>query len=439
MRCYFRKLTLLLILTLFVFSCNGSPGIIFPDYSFLSESSPSTDAVRVLHNLYSSELDALDELVGRFNNENEYGIRVVLEKRSVNFVPEDSNIILTSASESEELLKAGKTSELSPFFYHPLWGEQFGRMGFYAVARGQTDYWEWSRKISSVPLLMDAGVMIINEDLLADSGYGKFPGTWFFFNRLVKKVSRLTGFPAFGIDLNSQSYVSLINGRGGSILRPNRSAYSFNNPTVIGAVSLIKSLIKKNAVLYPAASYENQTSFISGNMLCSLTGIEGLKYYNTVLKSVNPELDWSAVPVPSRRLGNSFVLDADLTAAIMKGEAGEQLSSWIFIHWLTEESQQIYLSSQTGKLPVKADALKAVLSTDPADSGLPKQWYEIAGIILNSHKEPAPVFADYPAVAGKFENMIKRSFDGGFVIIESVRLNREVAKYRKSLEGDAAE
>ncbi len=439
MRCYFRKLILLFILPLFIFSCNGSPGIIFPDYSFLSESSPSTDAVTVLHDLYSSELDALDVLVGRFNNENEYGIRVILKKRSVYTAPEDSNIILTSASESEKLLKAGKTSELSPFFYHPLWGEPFGRMAFYAVVRGQTDYWDWSRKISSVPILMDAGVLVINEDLLAESGYGKFPGTWFFFSRLVKKVSRLTGFPAFGIELNAQSYVSLINGRGGSILRPNRSAYSFNNPTVIGAVSLVKSLIKRNAVLYPAASYENQTSFISGTMLCSLAGIEALKYYDTVLKSVNPELGWSAVPVPSRRLGNSFVLDADLTAAIMKGEAGEQLSSWIFIHWLTEEAQQIYLSSQTGKLPVRADALKNVLATEPEETGLPEQWYDIAGTILNSHKEPAPVFADYPAVAGKFENMIKRSFDGGFVFIEAIRLNREVAKYRKSFEEDAAE
>ena len=408
-------------------SCNGSPGAIIPDYSEYKGISPENIQINAEYSLNSGSLPAFKQLAEEFNNTNKWNIKVT-------FISSDrtasADLIITSPAEASALLKDNKTIELSPLFQQPQWGLPNGRGLFYTAARTQTQYWDFSRRISSVPLLMNAGILVVNNDLLSTAGYKKIPALWFFFNQMIKKTSRVLALPVIGTDLITDNIVSVINARGGSILQPVGSAYSLNNPVVNGTIKYINRLLDKGYMVPNNTKYLNQTQFAFGRLPMVFTGTDGLKQYHELISLVEPDLDWGTALMPTKRPGKAVTVDCSHTGAIMRGSAEKMLASWLFLKWMTGVEQQEKLVSSTYSIPANRNVLSKIIDSPPLE--LLPQWLNAAALIESSHMMPVPAVADYTQVSERIAAMMNKCFDeNSWVWLETFKLDYNIKKDRR--------
>lgn len=430
MRRYGLRTASCLLLLILLTSCNGKFGAIIPDYSVYDGISPD-GAELVLNHSYSGEaFNGFKSLINKYNEENERGIKVSL----TDDLKARSDLRIVHASEAACLLKAGKSIELSPLISHPLWGCG-GRGDFYRAVRGQTDYWDFSRKITSIPISIDANILLVNNELLEEAGFSAFPSGWPLMNYLLWKTSSKYGHGGIGLNYDAGSLVSFINGRGGSILRPNRSSYSFNNPVVNNSLRYIRRQVEGSVITGNTGDYLNQCGFAFDGMLTVLTGVNGIKYYNNLISAVNPELDWSAALLPTRRLGSGITVDSRC-AVITAADKASRIAAWDLIKWLSSADIQLELSDLTGSFPANFRTVEKILGSQSgrAEISQPEQWIEALELFHNAHMEVLPNFEDYQQVSLWFEETAEGCINGNTIWLETWRLNSRVKQSRRDAE-----
>ena len=416
-----------LSVVLFLVSCNGKPGAIVPDYS-VYDLSPAGGEIIVSSPFRHRAADEFGLFVGEFNRTNEWGIKIrVISPDEQGAAPD---LIITGAAEAAGLLRRGLSIEMSPLISHPKWGLEHGRSDFYSQARAQTDYWDFARKIDALPLLMDAEFLLVNEQILDDYGFKRFPSSWPVTDFLIWKIRRDGRYSGLGIDLNSDSLSSFIIARGGSILRPNGFSYSLNNPVVNNAISYIRKGVSKGSIVVNKGDFAVQNAFCFGRLAAALVPEDGIRYYDRMISMINPELNWTPAYLPTRRLGGGTAVNCSSVLAVTSADPGKQLSAWLFSRWLTSADVQMRLSAATGRFPANRRAAEALIESGAGDQ--PKQWVSALELFDDGFKEKLPVLGDYPDVARLFEASVGRLIGGGVIWLETWRLNREVKKLRNT-------
>ncbi len=409
--------------TVLLSSCNGSPGVIVPDFSEYDGLYPGNVEVSAIYGLNSAKLPVFEALADEFSKTNEWGIKVNIRQAEIS----SADMAIISPPEASRLLREGQSEELSPLLSHPVWKIADGRRGFYAAARKQTDYWDFSLKVTSIPLSMDSCILIVNDDLLKEAGFEKIPGNWKFMHYMMYKIKKLTGRPAMGMEFNSQSVVPFIHARGGSIQSPAGITYSLINPVVNRTLRYIRRLNKKNMLSSNNYRYSNQTEFAFGKLPMVFTGIDGLKAYSELISMTSPELQWSAALLPTRRPDSGVTVNCTHTAAVLKGPVEKRLASWLFIRWLAEPEQQIKISSMTYSLPAEKSALQKIIDEKP-EAFVP-QWLQAASAISDAHMEYIPDLPDYETVSERFNELVNRYIgNGGWIWLDTIRLEYEIKK-----------
>lgn len=422
------KLLILVSLTAVLFtSCNGKPGVIVPDFEKYDGLNPNAVELSGFNGISSESLSILKQSAAEFNKTNKYGIRVSFDSED-SVSAETSDFAIVNPSDAALLLRNKKSIELSPLISHPVWGLSGDRRRFFKAAGRQTDYWYFSRKITSIPLLMNAGVMIVNNTILNDAGFESFPENWSGMKRLLHTSGDELKRP-LGIELDNESIVDVIQARGGSIHRSLGNSYSLNNPVVYRTLRAIRKYQKNNLLSVNSTNYVNQIDFTFGRLLAVFTGIDGIKAYDELITIADPELDWGTELLPTVKPGDRVSVNCIYSGAVMDGELEKQLASWIFIKWLTDVEQQKTLSAETLLLPSVTAALDDIIST--GGNGVPEQWIQAAGKIKNSKLEAGPDLYDYTSVSGQFELMVDRIIKGNRVWLETMKLEKKIKRDRQ--------
>jgi len=403
--------------------------VLIPDFSAYESSDPTGIEITLLHDFSSEALDGFMRLVEKFNDSNEWDIRV----RAIGGSEKDrADLRIVSPSSAVSLLKTEQSIELSPLLYHPLWGIENRRRDFYRAARRQTDYWDFSRKIAAIPLSMNAELLLINNEILNEYGFSDFPGSWPIMNFLLWKVEKDGRYGGLGMDCSADSLVSIINARGGSILKPNGSSYSFNNPVVNRAIRYVRGAVEDSIIISNSSAYLNQTDFTFGKLLSVFTGADGIFYYDKLITAAHPDLDWSPALLPTRRLGGGLTVNCGRNAVITAETAETQLAAWIFIRWMASIDTQIELSLSTGSFPANSKAAERLIeSPDETAAAVPHQWLDALILFHNGHMNLVPNLPDYQAVSVEFNKVIEAALSGDSIWIETWKLNRKVLKQRR--------
>ncbi|MDC7227952.1 MAG: extracellular solute-binding protein [Spirochaetales bacterium] len=432
---YNRIVLLLTAAAALLSSCNGGFGVIVPSFEEYNGHSVKNIELKAAHNFTSGSLPAFSELAAEFNAENEYGFSVKLTDDNINQNSTGLDLVFCSPADAAKLLRRGMSVELSPLITHPRWGLDSGRRIFYRAAAKQTDYFDFARKITSVPLLMNSGVVLTNSRLMQEAGIGRFPANWFSFNRILRKIGE-NGSPALGLQLDTDSIVSFINARGGSILRPIGFNYSLNNPVVNRTLRYLRRLEDDGLLSVNTVNYINQTMFTFGRLPAVFIWTDGLPHYEKLAAMTNPELNWEVNLLPTRRPGKSTVINCTYSAAVLNSSSERELASWLFLRWLLQPEQQKRLAMKTASLPVVAEAAKLLL-TDADNSGaygsveqVSPHWLDALRLVDDAHKELVPSLSDYSAVSENFSAMLERIEEGEWIWIETMKLNYRIKKMR---------
>ena len=395
-------------------SCNGSPGVIIPDFDQFDDIETRNVHITAAHDFSDSDYNAFLMLTEEFNDQNDKKIKVDLKRIKDRSEAGAFDCAFLPPSDSSFLLREEISKELSPLIAHPLYGLSDGRDIFYKAACRQTDYWDFSRRITSIPLLIDTEILLYNEDLLANAGIEKVPAMWPFFNITLYRVSRSMDAPAIGMALDSKTAAGLINARGGSIQNPSGLAYSFINPVVPRTIRYLRRLERMNLAAFNSASYENQTDFVFSKLPFVITGIDGIKFYSEMIEMYDPEMEWNTALIPTRRPGKGVSINSSVTAAVIDGERKKMLASWIFIKWLSGTAQQIKLAEYTGSVPANHSAVDMILTGGTAEYN--QQWLNALRLVNESHMEYYPDLPDSKEVCEDFEETIKSCLNDGLWI-----------------------
>ena len=428
---YNRLIPLIAAASMLLLSCSGRFGVIVPDFEEYdgigaAELSSVEPEIHVEYNFTSAALPVFAELTEQFNETNEFGITVSLlagENRA-----DAADIVICSPPEAASRLREGTALELSPLIMHPVWGLESGRSIFYPAARRQTDYFDFALRITSVPLIINTNVMLVNDLLLAEAGAADFPDTWFGFEWLLSRAGR-RGVTFLGMNLNSETVVSVITARGGSILKPGGFSYSLFNPVVNRSLRFLREMEERGVMIADRTDYLNQTAFAFGRLPSVYTSLDGIRWYSELIDAASPELGWSADLLPSRRPGKTVVINCSSAASITDGVPERELSSWLFIRWLTEVQQQVQIAGKSGYMPAVREAAHRIIRE--GGNGMPRQWYDAIAMVDDSRMEVIPGLHDYTLVATEIERTLERIDDGHWIWLENLKLDRLVKKNRR--------
>ena len=424
---YYRLSFALLTAVLLFSACNGSPGVIIPDFGRFDGLSVEGQSIQAAHKFTNTELEAFSRLVNRYNKENEHGISVTLKRVEGRDDAEESDCALLAPPQASYLLRKNSSIELSPLVMHPVYGIEGGRKIFYKAAARQTDYWNFSRRITSIPLLINTEIILYNNDLLEAAEIDKFPGSWLTFNIALYKLSRRLETPALGIESNYRAFVNLINARGGSIRTPSGTSYSFINPVVTRTIRYLRRLKKHGLLSLNDTEYKNQSGFAFGNIPFVITGFDGIKYYSELINMTSPGMNWQTALIPTRRPGKGTSIDCSCAASIISGEKEKMLASWFFIKWLAEPEQQIELAKMTNSIPASMIAVEQIM--DDSSGEIVEQWFNALQLVDASHMEYYPDFPDSDLVADMFETTANSCLDENLWIwYRTLKLEHEVRR-----------
>ena len=393
---YNRLILLTAAALILLVSCNGKAGTVVPDFKRFDGADIQNKKITAAHNLRSGNLYAYEMLAAEFSSTNTYGIEVSLDEYDDSGASA-ADFAFVNPAEASELLKNGRSIELSPLIAHPLWGMSDGRRRFYPAARRQTDYWNFARRITAIPILMDAGILIVNNELLHEAGFDEFPRSWFMTDLLLRRAGKNSEH-VLGIEYAPDALVSLIKARGGSILRPAGLTYSFNNPSVIRTLRYLRKFEEKQIFSVNSTKYLNQTEFAFGKLLTVYTDTDGIRPYADLISMVNPGLDWTTALLPTRKPGDRITINCSQSAVIFSGPPESQLASWLFIKWLTEPEQQKKLAAATGSIPAAANVIPSITSGS-REEAVP-QWLAAANLIDKSgmgfYSSPFQITTTFP-------------------------------------------
>ncbi len=415
----FLSLTILLL-----FSCHGSPGAIIADFGKYSGYSPDNVEITAGHHLSSETLQGFKEITEEFNKTNSYGIKVRLQKSGGNY---EYDMIFCGPSEASSLLRDDSSIELSPLISHPVWGIKGGRSIFYPQAVKQSDYWDFSRRVTSIPLLMTADLLLVNTEVFKNHGYKGIPRSWFMMNLMLHNLNKKIDMPVLGLDPGAASITAFINARGGSVNGFGGFNYNLTNPSLNRSLRYIKRLKRKKIIALNSTKYVNQTDFAFGRLPIVFTGINGLKYYHELITLTDPEMQWHAALMPSRQPGDTITVNCTCSAAIINNGIERQLASWLFIKWLTEEEQQYKLAEKTFYIPAVRSTVKKMISEMPQDF-IP-QWLEAVELIDGSNMKGLSSLPNYQKFSVMFESLIDRCVLGeNWIWLETTKMENDIKK-----------
>ncbi len=420
-----RLIIFIVITSAVLTSCNGSFGTLIPDFSLYDNLLLNKVRIDVSYMSSSGSEELFRSLAEEFSSSNTYGIEVGFTDSA------DPDMVITGPSNAAEMLRTNQSIELSPFISNSGWGFDDGRSMFYPAARKQTQYWDLARKVTSIPVSLNASVVLVNTDLLKAAGHERFPANWYVFRHMLKNLSAVYS-TAMGIPGGAFPFYSFISARGGSILKVFGFSYDFFNPAVNRTLRYIRNTVEKGIISVEQTEYSVQTGFAFGKIPAVLVSTEGIPPYKKLISMTLPGMNWQPVLLPTKRPGTGTLVNCIQAAAIMNTSPEKQLASWLFIKWLTEDQQQREIARVTFSIPANRSAVQGILNERPA-SFVP-QWLDAVSLIDSGRMDPLPALYDFDQVSELFTETADRILEGGWVWLETFRLDRAVGRDRTQPE-----
>ncbi|MBI5929353.1 MAG: extracellular solute-binding protein [Chloroflexi bacterium] len=337
--------------------CIGS----YPSMSHAQAVDPHGEALIFWHPHTGEREKALNELVARFNAENEWKITVearnlqnpgllydqlVLQLTSA---PENRtlpNVFVAAPYETASLALGGPLLDLSAFIEDGEWGwpdrEDFvpssAELGHDPFTDAQ---WGWPERLY-------AETLYVNMTALKKLGFTSPPITLAELSDMACQFFDQNNTPAFLLETRAGVWAGLA--AGGIFENDPTPTYTLNTASMTNAVQTMNDRLGEGCITRQTTAFAAQEEFSAGHTLFYFGSTSALPIVReAILANPDTAFDWQIAPLP----GSPIPYLAGPTMSIFSHTPEADLAAWLFVRWWLSPEINAEWNRITGSLPIR--------------------------------------------------------------------------------------
>ena len=350
-------------------------------YGDLENLDPSRQVVTFWHQHTGGREELLLNMVDEFNRINDWNITVLAESQgncddlyarnidglSANRLP---NMATACQNEAATYAALGKLVALDTYVESSRWGYSPKALDDYFPVALAAGYLPQFEATYAWPFYKSTEVMCYNEDWLAELGYEGPPETWDEFAEMacaaveqpfsgIRSEGAILGYE---YSISARRFATFVFSHGGNFINEDGTAYVFNSPESLEALTLVKSLADRGCARSTDRRHGVQSDFSAGRVLFTICTIDQLPHYRKAVDA-GAGFKWNVDPPPHSADRDRPRMNIYGTSqVIFKSTPRRQLAAWLYIKWMGEPEQQARWASGTGYYPTRQSV--ADLMTD---------------------------------------------------------------------------
>ena len=374
------------------------------------------------HNPSRAREEKLLELIGKFNEENEWGITVVAEyqgsyddirnKMSAGIASgELPSLVVGYQNDQAFYQQANALVDMNIYVNSPTWGLSEEEIAdFYAGFWVQDVHAEYGGQRLGVPPNRSAALMIYNVDWLNALGYDAPPETWAEF----KEVACAATDPAAGTSGvswydSASNLAAMVFGLGGNIINEDGTAYTFDTPEMRTALGVIQELAQEGCLTINPENFGNQADFGNQRALFTFGSSSGLPFFESAVNDgAQGPFNWAVANFPHAEGGEPVlnVYGGSISMCVTTPE--QQLAAWLFLKWFLSAENQAEWVRVSGYFPTRASTVPLI-----EDYLVENPYFVGAYEILNTTKQAfEPQVISYQQVRDLMDQATARVIQG---------------------------
>ncbi len=345
----------------------------------------------------------IDELVDGFNQNNEFGIFVMVQK------PGSSQLVF---QQSEAALRDGKgpdvviapTEELA--YWHKMENlvvlDDFLNDTQYGISNDVVQgfiplFWEQdllNDQRLGIPISRNVNFLTQNLSWAKELGFD--------IPAVTPELFRLQNCKAGNSLLQDNDWVN--NGMGGWIVNQDEytilswlnafeltefptdeTAYPFDQTATLDGFTYLRKIFDEDCA-WNARNPTHYEYFANRQALYISADVFDLEPLQKTFTLLENEDTWQVVPYPQQKAKPELFVHGD-SIGILKSDQAHELASWLFIRWLSLPDQQIQLAEANPGLPVSQSILEHI-TPDRSE-----QWNQVVTLLKDA--KPAPRTAEW--------------------------------------------
>lgn len=242
----------------------------------------------------------------------------------------------------------------------------------------------WDDKLYTLPFNKSTYVLFVNEELLVKAGIDTIPSTWAELEAasvaMTKRSGKMNDVYGMGLRPTIDMFSFFMYQNGGSFLKEDSdtdTVFTINSKENVEALSFIVDLVKKQKVAYVDPGYMS-TPFGSQRIGMYIGSSAGIPY---VQKAVNGKFRWNTYPLPAK-VQRATIFQGTNVGLLKNAQSDTARKyGWEFIKFLTNKTNNLQWSTQTGYVPVRqsvleSEGLKDFLEDNPYNRATVTQYQD---------------------------------------------------------------
>ena len=343
---------------------------------------------------YGLESDLFNTFVKEFNSQNEWGIQVSVENQ-VNFtnlyetvtaaLPRDEkpDLVIALPEHAQEWYAEGATAELTEYVADPKYG----------IDPSNIPSVIWDQDLAgevriAFPAQRNAQFLLWNETWASELGFNSFPASTADFQKqscgaqksmLTDEFAENDALGGWLVNTDSITAYSWLIAFGGGVLESGN--YHYLTPNNIDAFKFLREL-SETSCTWQSTTADPVTSFANREALFITANLTDLPGVTRAFAAANSTDQWKVMPFPDGNNGVMAVYGSSYV--ILNTTDQEQLAAWLFVRWLTEETQDARWVEATHLFPLHTSTLELLGDYEKTHP----QWKQAVDLLPEGKLQP---------------------------------------------------
>ena len=343
---------------------------------------------------YGLESDLFNTFVKEFNSQNEWGIQVSVENQ-VNFtnlyetvtaaLPRDEkpDLVIALPEHAQEWYAEGATAELTEYVADPKYG----------IDPSNIPSVIWDQDLAgevriAFPAQRNAQFLLWNETWASELGFNSFPTSTADFQKqscgaqksmLTDEFAENDALGGWLVNTDSITAYSWLIAFGGGVVESGN--YHYLTPNNINAFKFLREL-SETSCAWQSTTADPVTFFANREALFITANLTDLPGVTRAFAAANSTDQWKVMPFPDGNNGVMAVYGSSYV--ILNTTDQEQLAAWLFVRWLTEETQDARWVEATHLFPLHTSTLELLGDYEKTHP----QWKQAADLLPEGKLQP---------------------------------------------------
>jgi ABC-type glycerol-3-phosphate transport system substrate-binding protein len=248
----------------------------------------------------------------------------------------------------------------------------------------------YGRQMLAFPFSQNAIGMWVNETLLKQAGWDHAPATWAEFEQACFDVAAATGAGCYPFIESVSTFNAWLYSRDGRQLDPSGQRATFNEPSGVESLALLRRLIDVGLAWRPEEPYGDYVAFANGQAAFTFSSTGNsqlyLDAYDGALRSGVSPFRWRQTTIPQSDPGNPATALYGGSFFILQTDPARQEAAWRLVRWFTGPQQTARWAAELQSMPVRLSALDWMTDTLEA---YPFFRAQVEEILPHGRPEPA--------------------------------------------------